>query len=106
MREPLVAPTAGRAPNQWSADGPLERVGERRDDLPAAPYGAISGAKIARTRKIPTRMKPTIAPGLRRSRLKASLQRPCGAWLENLAAFELGDRHQLMPDSRVDERRT
>ena len=43
------------------------------------PYGAMIGAKIAIAVKIPTSTNPTRALGLRRSRLQASCQRPCGA---------------------------
>ena len=57
-------------------------------------YGAISGAKIAMKTKIPTRAKPTIAPGLRRSRDQASRQSAARRLERELTCLDLGDAHQ------------
>ena len=89
----LVA-TERSIPNQWSADGPGQQLPPSRErSCSRGSYGAINGAKIAMPTKSPTRTKPTIAPGLRRSRDQAS-PRGRSAGSRPTEGLDLGDAHE------------
>src|SRR5580765_4539037 len=64
-------------PSQCCDEGPGQQLVPSASRLTClGEYGAISGAKIAITRKLATMKAPTIAPGFLRSRDHASVQSP------------------------------
>src|ERR687897_600288 len=79
-------------PNQCSDEGPGQHDPSRRERSPTRGSSvAIKGAKSATKTNRATRTKPMIAPGLRRSREKAS----DGCLELDFPGLDLRDRHQL-----------
>ena len=107
MRDSSSRPRSS-TPSRWCARrARAAAVGDQRRGPALADRTARATARRSRrTRRAPTRTKPTIAPGLRRSRRNASDQSPPVALERELSATRARRSTRLLPaepDPRVDE---
>ena len=95
MRENVSWPTTF-VPNQCAAEGPGQHVAGSSTGISSGGYGAMSGAKMATTMNVSTKIAPTIALGLPLQPEPGLAPETAGRRLEReLGGLELGDAHRL-----------